>query len=272
MTIRLMTRALKNLSLTVVLAAGTSQAHAQVDIPLDELQDILKSDLALATISETILIPDEVLDVVTAYYLRLFDTDIVAEHIGQNVPPNTMADLLDPDLNRHFPAAYTIADMFPMLSDQGLRYLQLSDLQTMLRGFVYQMDVMPKDKCDQAMNRRVPPEQGVEWARAALMTMQPDALADYLDAKYHSVLLGIDPEQEGRILSADEMQAAQDTMLAEMDNFFTMIGGSFAGGLQAYEALPACDQAAKLLAHALDLDPDKQDYVLRLLVSAAAPD
>lgn len=271
MTIRQIARAFKNLSLTVVLAMAPSQVHAQVDMPLDEVQNILKSDLALATIAETILIPDDVLDVVTAYYRRLFETDIVAEHIRQNVPPNTMVDLVDPDLNRHFPAAYSIADMFPMLSDQGVRYLHLSDLQTMLRGFVYQMDVMPENKCDQAMNKRVPPEQGVEWARAALMTMQPDALAHYLDAKYRSVLLGIDPEQDGRILSADDMRAAQDIMLKEMDIYFTMIGGSFAGGLQASEALPACGRVAALLTYALELEPETQDYVLRLLVSAAAP-
>lgn len=261
----------RNLSAAIILITGTMPVHAQVDMSLDEIQSILKTDLALATITETILIPDEVLDVATAYYRRLFETDIVAEHIRRNVSPNTMVDLVDPDLNRHFPAAYSIVDMFPMLSDQGVRYLQLSDLQTMLQGFVYQMDVMPKDKCDQAMNKRVPPEQGVEWARAALMTMQPDALAQYLDAKYRSVILGIDPGQGGRILSADDMRAAQDIMLKEMDIYFNMIGGSFAGGLQASEALPACERVAALLTYALELEPETQDYVLRLLVSAAAP-
>ncbi|NYS25100.1 hypothetical protein HUK65_08845 [Rhodobacteraceae bacterium 2376] len=265
-------RVFKNMSVAVVLTVGAVPGHAQVDMPLDEVQDILSSDPALATITETILIPDEALDVVNAYYRRLFGTDVIAEHIRQNVPPNTMADLMDPDLNRHFPAAYMIADMFPMLSEQGVRYLLLPDLQTMLRGFVYQMDVMPAEKCDDAMNRRVPPEQGVEWGRAALMTMEPDALAQYLDAKYQSVLLAIDPEQGGRILSPDDMRVAQDTMLAEMDEFFSQIGGSFAGGLQAFESLPACEQVSRLITHSLELEPDTQDFALRLLVSAAAPD
>lgn len=264
MITKVITRAVKNLVATAVLTIGV-QAQAQVDLPLAEVQEILTSDLALTTITETILIPDEVLEVATAYYRDLFENDLVAAHIRQSVPPDTLADLLDPDINRHFPAAYTIADMFPMLSDQAVQYLALADLRVMLEGIVHAMEVMPADQCEMAANRQVPPEQGVEWARAALMTQTPEALARYLDAKSRSILLAIDPSDDGRTLSVAEMQTAQDRMLAEMNAFLT---GDGAG----YASLPLCQQFVMVATHMLSLEEETQDLVLRLLVGAAAPE